>query len=249
MVSIIRGPKPESNFYLLSKDISEDVRLSWAARGLLVYLLGKPDYWSVSIAHLRNETKQSTKPTGRDGVYGLLDELISVGYVIRRQNREDGGLLGKYTYTVTESPVTGLPDTAAPLPAQPDTANPTLVSIDLQQELKERVSTEKHVSPKFDAVSQRPDNVSEKTWTDWCAFRKELKKPLTPTMCKLQAKTLGGLTEQDADAALIKSMTNGWTGVFPETSKPRADIGKHVGFDSRDYKAGLTAKEDGAYDF
>lgn len=248
-MSIIRGPKPESNFYLLSKDISEDARLSWAARGLLVYLLGKPDYWSVSITHLRNETKGSSKPTGRDGVYGLLDELISAGYVIRKQSREDGGLLGKYTYTVTESPLPGLPDTAQPLPAQPYTANPTLVSIDLQQELKEQVSTEKQASKKFDAISQRPGNVSEKTWADWCAFRKELKKPLTPTMCSMQAKTLSGLSESDADATLIKSMTNGWTGVFPEKPQAQPGISKHVGFGARDYKSGLTAKEDGTYDF
>lgn len=38
-MSIIRGPRPESNWYALDKRIIEDTRLTWAARGLLVFLL------------------------------------------------------------------------------------------------------------------------------------------------------------------------------------------------------------------
>lgn len=30
-MSIIRAPRPEGNFYLLNKSISEDQRLSWAS--------------------------------------------------------------------------------------------------------------------------------------------------------------------------------------------------------------------------
>lgn len=96
-MSIIRAPRPEANFYMLNKSISEDGRLSWAARGLLVFLLGKPDHWAVSVTHLRNETAKSSKPTGRDGVYGLLQELIAAGYVERRQDRGESGLLAKPT--------------------------------------------------------------------------------------------------------------------------------------------------------
>jgi len=62
-MSIIRAPRPEANFYMLNKAISDDPRLSWAARGLLIYLLGKPDHWKVSPAHLRGETVGSAKPT------------------------------------------------------------------------------------------------------------------------------------------------------------------------------------------
>jgi hypothetical protein len=51
-MAIIRGSRPDKNFYILDKTISEDKRLSWGARGLLVYLLGKPDHWRVSTAAL-----------------------------------------------------------------------------------------------------------------------------------------------------------------------------------------------------
>ncbi|RQY86714.1 hypothetical protein [Burkholderia stagnalis] len=33
---IIRAPRPTSAFYILDRRISEDRRLSWAARGLLI---------------------------------------------------------------------------------------------------------------------------------------------------------------------------------------------------------------------
>lgn len=136
-MSIIRAPRPESNFYLLNKAISEDKRLSWSARGLLVFLLGKPDHWQVSVAHLRNETKASSKPTGRDGVYALLDELTKAGYIARAQDRNQGGKLGEIHYYVSEQPLPAQPLPAQPDTAQPDTANPTQVSNEVKQGLKE----------------------------------------------------------------------------------------------------------------
>lgn len=142
-MSIIRAPRPEGNFYLLNKGISEDARLSWAARGLLIFLLGKPDHWEISVAHLRGETAKSSKPTGRDGVYGLLQELISAGYVHRSQDRSDTGVLGEIHYLVSESPLPDQPYTDSPETAQPYTANPTLVSIEGKQGLNEAARTEK----------------------------------------------------------------------------------------------------------
>lgn len=131
-MSITRAPRPESNFYILDKRISEDSRLSWGARGLLIFLLGKPDSWNVSVNHLRAETTNTAKPTGRDGVYGLLDELIQAGYVIRSQEKVAGSFSNN-SYVVHESPLPENPYTAPPLPDLPYTAKPTQVSIDLDQ--------------------------------------------------------------------------------------------------------------------
>lgn len=80
-MSIIRGPRPDSNFYMLDKRISEDKRLGWAARGLLIYLLGKPDHWKISVPALIAETSAAGMKTGRDGIYRILDELEAAGYV------------------------------------------------------------------------------------------------------------------------------------------------------------------------
>src|SRR5262249_8405503 len=129
-MSIVRAPRPEANYYVLNKVTSEDKRLSWAARGLLIFLLGKPDNWKVSVAALINETQKSSKQSCRDAVYGLLRELTEAGYVQKGQAQRKGGEFDTVDYIVSESPLTD-----SPLPVQPLPANPTLPITDVNQEL------------------------------------------------------------------------------------------------------------------
>jgi hypothetical protein len=150
-MSIIRAPRPQSNFYMLDKKISEDKRLSWAARGMLIFLLGKPDHWRVNIQALINETVDSCGPVGRDGVRRIIGDLIGAGYVVRTQAR-DGGTFGEVEYMICESfqPLTEFPSTEDAAPqtdfpatAEPATANPPLVSIEhsLSTERKQALSS------------------------------------------------------------------------------------------------------------
>lgn len=137
-MSIIRAPRPEGNFYLLNKAISEDQRLSWGARGMLVFLLGKPDHWEVSTHHLIGQTKDCLgKASGRDAVRGLIRELEQAGYLQIFLERAEGGEFGGRSYTVSESPATDYPG-----PVEPSPVNPPLVSIEGKQGLKKAVSTE-----------------------------------------------------------------------------------------------------------
>lgn len=129
-MSIRRAPRPNSNFYILDKSISEDKTLTWAARGMLVFLLGKPDNWTVSIQALINETEATRKQSGRDAIYALIAELKEAGYLKVEQGRESGGAFGSVDYTVSESPLPVLPDTGKPLPA-----NPRLTRTDKKQVL------------------------------------------------------------------------------------------------------------------
>lgn len=69
-------------------------------------------------------------------------------------------------------------------------------------------------SQKFDPLTAKPANVSERTWADWCQHRKEIRKPLTATTCAKQAKTLEG--HHSPDVVINQSISNGWTGLFPE---------------------------------
>jgi hypothetical protein len=127
-VSIVRGPRPESGWYALDRRISEDARLSWAARGVLVFLLGKPDNWRISVEHLRKQTAGARVSTGRDGIYALLKELQGAGYLRVEQARSESGTLGPVDYFVSEvpSPLPDQPDAARPLPARPLPAGTTV---------------------------------------------------------------------------------------------------------------------------
>lgn len=155
-MSIIRAPRLQSHFYMLNKSISEDRHLSWAARGLLVFLLGKPDHWEVSVANLVNETEGSLRAGGqtkRDGVKAILAELIQGGYLMRSdkpKHNADGSFAG-YDYLVSEvpappkselSPSPSEPSTAEPETAEPSTPHPTQVSTDSKQGLKNQARTE-----------------------------------------------------------------------------------------------------------
>ena len=72
----------------------------------------------------------------------------------------------------------------------------------------------KKKAPKFDPLTCKPANVSEQVWADWCQHRKEIRKQLTKTTCERQAKTLAG--HHWPDAVIIQSISNGWTGLFPD---------------------------------
>jgi hypothetical protein len=156
-VSIRRGPRPETKFYTLDKSISEDARLSWAARGLLIFLLGKPDNWEVSTKHLINQTKEAIgKASGRDAVRVILKELEDAGYLKVDLARSEGGAFNGMSYTVSEvpdftrepaNPAPVEPETENPAPAQPAPVNPHLINNDLQQYPEEAVSNDQSNAP------------------------------------------------------------------------------------------------------
>lgn len=142
---IRRGKWPEGNFYVLDKAISEDRRLSWAARGLLIYLLGKPEHWQVSTANLINETAASGAPLGRDGVRALYGQLAAAGYLRKLgQRRDEAGKIGLADYEVSEVPFaveggathcTGAPMQDKPATAKPATAKTPQASTEKKQVL------------------------------------------------------------------------------------------------------------------
>ena len=77
----------------------EDPRLSWKARGLLAYLLTKPDNWQVHVAQLVGD--------GPDGTHSVrlgLIELEQAGYITRHKNRSVGGSFNGWEVEVHETP-------------------------------------------------------------------------------------------------------------------------------------------------
>jgi hypothetical protein len=222
---ITRAPRPTSNFYLLDKAISEDKRLSWASRGLLIFLLGKPDHWSVSPAALVNETAKSSRSMGRDGVYAVLKELKDVGYLHTIGNRNDGGTFAGADYLVAESPYTafpdtvGSPDTALPDTVEPDTANPTQVSIDPKQGLKK---TEKGLKAQAPSSFVLPEWINQSHWDAWHSCDK--RKKTTDLQKQMAVEKLGQWREAGIDyaAALENAAIGGWQGLFKPDDKKAA---------------------------
>ncbi len=113
----------ESDFTIVPNQTIND-KLSWAARGMLLYLCSKPDDWEVNITDLVNQTTGCAKRSGRDAVRKIMDELIECGYMRKTQNR----IAGKFDNVDHE--VSFVPFTENPYTANPSTANPTQQSKD-----------------------------------------------------------------------------------------------------------------------
>lgn len=118
MTQTIRRATRRHRYVIVDQAAVEDTRLSWAARGLLAYLLSRPDDWKVLVNDLKKRGN-----LGRDGIYALLRELRQAGYVRFERNRDTQGRMRGGTYIVSEIPQTDLPDMAATPPATPRPAN------------------------------------------------------------------------------------------------------------------------------
>lgn len=106
--------KRSDNYAIIPNAVAEDSRLSFEARGLLVYLLAKPHDWQVRIGDLRKQG------LGRDRAYRLLDELGKAGYLERTQVIGKGGQFGAVNYTIYDDPV----PSRLPLPENPEAVGP-----------------------------------------------------------------------------------------------------------------------------
>lgn len=83
-MSIIRVRK-NANYFTASNEPFNDKSLSWEARGLMGYLLTKPDHWEARTVDIENQG-----PAGNRKVRRMLAELRRAGYMNRiRITRED----------------------------------------------------------------------------------------------------------------------------------------------------------------
>ena len=123
MSTTIKRKARRNRFVTLDQSIVEDQRLTWAARGLLAYLLSRPDDWKVLVGDLRKRGN-----LGRDGIYTLLRELKTAGYVQHERHRDAIGRIRGGTYIVSEMPPDGcVPPSGPPHPASPNLAEPDVL--------------------------------------------------------------------------------------------------------------------------
>jgi len=101
---IVRTPRKRENFTIISNQVIRDQRLSWKARGLLIYVLSQPDHWRTSSAHLA-----SISPEGIHAVRSGLKELEEHGYLRRTRHQKPNGTW-IHTILIYEQPVDNAED-------------------------------------------------------------------------------------------------------------------------------------------
>lgn len=87
------------DFTTLPNELIRDNRLSWAALGLLVYVLSLPNDFRLRLSHLAKQ-----KTSGRDATRSAAKVLEGAGYLKIRQQRGYHGRFTQTTWEVTDTP-------------------------------------------------------------------------------------------------------------------------------------------------
>lgn len=87
--------KRRDHFAVIPNEVANDERMTFEARGLLCYLLAKPNDWNVSLNDIRR-----AGGIGKDKAYGLVNELIANGYMQRIAKRDRSGRIISHDYLV-----------------------------------------------------------------------------------------------------------------------------------------------------
>ena len=196
-MSIIRA-KREHNYTVISNKVYDKNQLSWQAMGMLGYLLTKPDDWLVIVSELVNVTKETAKPTGKEGVYNILKELRDKGFIVVQKNSD-----GSTNYTVYDEPL--------PNQGKPNQAEPTLLNTDIQQVLSsnkdgdvgiavadQAAEDEKHIGSGFaspDGLADLAEFPMTDGWkpADETAFDEKLRRSQIP--CLADSRVADALAE------------------------------------------------------
>lgn len=107
--------KRRDHFAVIPNEVANDERLTFEARGLLCYLLAKPNDWNVNLADIKRAGN-----IGKDKAYALINELIRAGYVERKVSTDSRGRITSHDYIVYDVSLIQ----SLPFPENPEVENP-----------------------------------------------------------------------------------------------------------------------------
>ena len=117
-MSIIRIERMSQPYTMIANCTLQDKLLSLEAKGLLVYLLSKPDDWRVMSTVLMHEFR-----IGKTRFYRIMDQLEELGYMTRESGNDHRGyrtveyVIYETPWNVELVPKTSVPKTASGLSA------------------------------------------------------------------------------------------------------------------------------------
>ena len=98
-MAIVRVPKV-NNYTIMSNHHLIDTELSFNAKGLMSYMLSRPDNWDFTIEGLAHQNKE-----GADAIARIIRELEERGYIIRCRVRNQAGKFTDMEYKILEFPL------------------------------------------------------------------------------------------------------------------------------------------------
>lgn len=234
----------KKGFVVLFRSAAQDSRLSLEARGLFALMISLPENWEYSVTGLAKKAG-----CGREKARRLLQELQTVGYLVREQSHDDGGKFSGAVYVLQdeapmpENPSNGETKTS-PLPEKPTTAEPstaepsTGIAPEKNKELKTPEEKEPPKAPqrgrrgsKYDlAEDAKPllqayvagDQELHRMLGEFIKLRVELQAINSREAIKRLLNRLDKLSGGDRGIKLQlldQSITSSWKSVFPLRGK------------------------------
>ena len=96
---IYRENNHETNFTIIDNDVISDSNLDFDARGVLMYLLSKPDFWKVRINDIMNNGN-----IGKSKAYKIITKLCENYYIKKINVKNNKGRYTELIYLVYEIP-------------------------------------------------------------------------------------------------------------------------------------------------
>ncbi len=180
---IYRKPK-KKNFCQISNALANDHRLSFAARGMLLYLLSKPVDWEVRMSDL-----EDASPAGRHATRTVFKELQEFGYAYRRRTQGEKGQWTWETWIYEEPEDQSVSPIDQSATDQESIDQPTIDQLSIDGPAVDNVirmstntdldSDESHHSAGADCLRQSPASAGKRKVTNWERTRHELAEHFT----------------------------------------------------------------------
>lgn len=90
--------KQKTHYTVMPNALVTDKELSWEARGMMLYLMSKPDEWTVVMADLQNASQ-----AGETKVRRIIHELMDTGYITKSVSRGKTGQFVSTDYVVSDT--------------------------------------------------------------------------------------------------------------------------------------------------
>jgi hypothetical protein len=175
MENIIRVNKKDNPFAQIDKMAIQDERLSWKARGLLCYLLSKPNDWKVIVKDLINRSQKDGDASVRAGI----KELRNFGYMRLNKVKNEAGRVDHCEYIVFEKPLSDFPQVEKPQVENRGNSNNELTNNELTNKLSEptpRQEMEEFIEKDSAFFEEVVNKISEHYKIDVNFLRSELVK-------------------------------------------------------------------------
>lgn len=223
MKTIFRKNKNNANPYArIDKAFLNDERLSFRAKGIMSYLLSKPDDWELNTRELQKASKE-----GRDAVRAAVKELIEFGYVRYKKIHVQGKF--QHMYTVHEEPNEGNaeikePKTEKPEPEKPEPENPDTEKTDTESQCdnKQMNLSNKCSSNKYNnkIYKRQTFNKQYKKYGKGNGWNKTQKEDVLPKVFQMEVEYGPEEWEEDPEAvAIIRDRLERMNARFDESRK------------------------------